>query len=156
MWVKKEGSLSVVYQVMTNPEIWERISEDGQDVGDFIPCEDQIYLSAWKDGELIGVARFIEVNSHLYEYHPMVLEKFRNHSVEFHDKTIQTIKNMVNGLQLISYIPCCYRDVYLFAKRNNWQISGRVTHGIKKHGELQDLHIMQYQGDLSGFEIKNG
>lgn len=130
--------------IMTDRDIWERISDDYADLETFTP-PNGIYLTAKKDGEIIGVALFSRVNSTLYEYHPMVLEKYRKHSVEFHDKTIQTIKNMINGIKLIAYIPECFKDVIFFARRNGWERKGRVTQGILKHGEYHDLHLLEYE-----------
>ena len=76
MIMKREHNLEVVYSVMTDPEIWERITDDYADLDDFMPPDD-IYFSAYKDGELIGVARFVVKSPHLCEFHPMVLKKYR-------------------------------------------------------------------------------
>ena len=144
MKIEIEENIQLIYSVMTEPEIWERITDDYSDLSTFTPPDD-IYLSGYCDGELIGMARFSQVNPHLFEYHPMVFQKYRKkYSVEFHDRTIQTIKKMVSDVQLIALIPACFRDVYFFARRNGWQLSGKVTQGIKKHNKLQDINIVQY------------
>lgn len=144
MKIELEKNPEVIYMIMTEPEIWERITDDSADLDKFMP-PNGIYLTAVKDGEIIGLARFTRVNSTLYEYHPMVLKKYRHHSVEFHDKTVKTIKNMISGIELIAYIPECFKDVIFFARRNGWERKGKVTQGIVKHGKRHDIHILQYE-----------
>ena len=57
---------------------------------------------------------------------------------------MKSIKNMLNDVQLIALIPCCFKDVYFFAKRNGWKLKGRVTQSIKKHGKLEDIWLVEY------------
>ncbi len=128
--------------ILKDPELFDRISEDGQKVEDFIVPFDQhnLYFLAFNDGELMGVYHLHAHNQSTLVLHCNILEKHRDHATEaghlVYDWIIEECPEQIQ--KFIAEIPVVYPEVYYYAKKFGWKDEGINRLSAKKRGQLVD------------------
>lgn len=130
---------------MSDPDIWDRIKKDGQELSEFCPMNG-LYYTVRNKNEVMGLALFEWVNPYLYRYHPMVLKEFRRHSKEFHKAAIDNLRKEVGYVSIVAEFPACFRDIRLALKRNKFKELCRIKDGAGRNGERCDMILAQYEG----------
>ncbi len=135
--------LSKALQVITDPEIWERIKEDGQEkpielsnkTGDWFGLE--IY------GNTIGIALFIKLNSVLCEVHFCILKQYRR---KYANKAVDlVIKHFAYDTvfnKMVTNIMGIYKPIRNFAVKHGFQVEGINRQSVLKNGKYLDQWLV--------------
>lgn len=135
-----------ITEILTDDEMWPRISEDGQNKEDFVITENNGFL--WfgvfsERGEMVGLFFFHYLNLSTFQAHIHILEKYRKDYSKcsivgmleyFTDK----IDSRVN--KIVLEIPVIYQDVYHFAKKYGFEDEGVNKESILKNGSFVDQY----------------
>lgn len=139
--------MNYVADVMCDPEMWERISEDSQYIEDFALDaikENWIFLTIQTDDGPGGVFALHPTNSTTWKIHAHVLEPYRKHSKEAGKAMMEwmAVNLPLNIEKIITEVPEIFQDVYYFVKHHGFQDEGINRKSIKMHGKLVDQHYL--------------
>ncbi len=131
--------------ILKDPEIFERIAEDGMMPNDLdIPLNDhQCYQLVVVDGETIGVWCFYPVNCSTLNIHANILKKHRKeHASEAVRLALTWFAEHSPDqyVKLNAEIPVIYEDVYRYTKKAGFTDEGLNRLSIMKKGVLVDQH----------------
>ena len=137
--IYKTESVEDIMTVLSHPEIWERVREDGID--DFTPPidENHIYLI---DRPITGLFIAHWINAITMECHVQVLPEHRKGAHEFGKKVIQWIRDNTHCKKLVAQIPFIYPDVAKFAESKGFLYEGINRHSYLKNGLIYDQYYM--------------
>lgn len=137
----------LIKSIITDPELWERLKEDGINTDDYEPILGfgDLYLGAYVDDLLIGLFSYHKQNGSTISIHANILQKYRKQYAKeagrlaiayFAFDTHDTIQ------KLIAEIPVIYKDVYHFSLNNGLIKEGINRKSILKNGELVDTYML--------------
>ncbi|MCK5616517.1 GNAT family N-acetyltransferase [Candidatus Pacearchaeota archaeon] len=137
--------LDVVHDILTDPEMWERIKEDGNVLEDFVVPDNKalLWLGIHTDDGLAGLFFIHNMNLTTIQLHAHILEPYRKkYAKEAGRLVIAYFANeMSDRIQkLIAEIPVCYPDVYHFSLKNGLIDEGLNRLSVLKNGEYMDQH----------------
>jgi RimJ/RimL family protein N-acetyltransferase len=140
MNVKQTLDLHKILKVLKDPEIFDRISEDGPTSDTWMPSMDEaIFLS---DEEGIGVMIYHWVNSVTLECHVQVLAEHRSQAYEFGQKALEWAWQNTKATKIVAQIPEIYPSVIKFAYKNGFSFEGVNKLSHRKNGELHDQYYL--------------
>lgn len=140
MIVTRCYDVDVIRSIMSHPDIYDRIAEDGTpERQDFIP--DMIsfaYLAGVVNAEPIGVFVLHPVNGVTWECHVQVLPEYRkDYAHEFGEKCVEYCWEL-GVSKLVAQIPFLYPNVKDFALRQGFELEGINRKSYLKNGQLYD------------------
>lgn len=134
----------VVRAILTHPDIYDRIAEDGTPLReDFIPSMiGAAYVVGIVGAEPIGIVMYHPINVITWECHVQVLPEYRaEFAKEFAQKAIQWAWDM--GVQkLVAQIPFLYPNVRDFGLNVGFEVEGINRKSYLKNGQLHDQWYM--------------
>ena len=147
MILKQINDPELIKSIITDPELWERLKEDGLKAENYEPLmtENAMYLGVYVGDLLIGVFSYHKQNSSTINIHANILQKYRKQYAKeagrlaityFAYDTHDTIQ------KLIAEIPVIYKDVYHFSLNNGLIKEGINRKSILKNGELVDTYML--------------
>ena len=132
-----------VKEILSNKELFDRVSDDSVEYGSFIPSNDCVYLGMYHKDLLIGFWWIIPDNSITIDVHCNILKEHRHLSgemvMDFYNFVINEFKDTQ---KLICKIPVNFVDVYEFTKKHGFIDEGLDRQSIKKNGKILDRHIL--------------
>jgi len=140
---ERTTNIKEIYLGMTDPDIWDRIRFDGQDLSEFYPKEG-LYYTVKNKNEVIGLALFEPIRPELVKYHPMVFKEHRRHSDEFHRLVIDKLFTDFGKREIVAEFPSCFRDIRLVMGRSGFKEMCRLKNAAKRDGKVCDLIVAQY------------
>lgn len=132
--------VDIVRSILTHPDIYDRISEDGAPSAEsYQPNMDSAtFLVGVVDAMPIGVFIVHQINGVTWECHLQVLPEHRkNHASEFLTRCIDLVSN-AGVKKIVAQIPYLYPNVKDFALRHGFHIEGVNRKSYLKHGQLYD------------------
>ena len=147
MILKQITDPELIKSIITDPELWERLKEDGSNPDDYEPAmtEKAIYLGVYVEDLLIGIFSYHKQHNSTINIHANILQKHRKQYAKeagrlaityFAYDTHDTIQ------KLIAEIPVIYKDVYHFSLNNGLIKEGINRKSILKNGELVDTYML--------------
>lgn len=157
--VEPTVDMKLVKSIMTEPEIWERASEDGTDPVSWYPGTDAftVWLLCLEDGEPIGIILIHTDNSVSLKIHPYLRTEHRTKGRlmmgAFYEWFLNSTQDKVNKINVS--IPVNQQKVINFAKKVGFQKEGLNRDSYLKNGKLygqQNLGITrnEIEGYLNG------
>jgi len=144
MKLERIQDIEVIRQVLTDPEMWDRIREDDNELENFnVPETDELlWLGVYTD-ELIGLFFIHDMNHTTVQLHAHILEPFRKQYAKEAGRLViayfaYEMSDRIN--KLVAEIPVCYPDVYHFSLNNGLKDEGINRQSILKNGEYMDQH----------------
>ena len=144
--IKRTFDGELIREIMTRPDIWETITEDGQNVDDYFPeCEGDCWLAVSDDNLTVGLYNLHPMNGVTLEAHIQMLPEHRldyarpsvNHFYRwFRDECPKQYQ------KLIVKIPSLYPNVKKFVSEFGLELEGTLTKSHLKNGELADTWLM--------------
>lgn len=135
-----------IASVLTDEEMWERISDDTQYVEDFlvdsIKANWMFIKFTTADGP-IGVYCLHPLNGTTWKIHAHILEPFREkYAVEAGKAMMEWMAmNLPQSvLKINAEIPVIFKDVYKFALKHGFQDEGINRKSFRIHGEIVDQY----------------
>jgi hypothetical protein len=142
MIVQRTLDVGVCLFILTNPEIFDLISEDGATYNDIHVDVIKDYWLSIYDEELIGVVQIKPITSSCYEGHIHILKEHRkNHSKESGERIIAWCKDNLSGT-MYAYTPEYCKNVTRFLESFGFLNTGVLPKAWKKNGQLNDLTIL--------------
>lgn len=143
-----------VMEFLSDPELFERIAEDGILYSDYYPPKEHIYLGIIEDENMIGFWWLHPENSTTMGIHCNIKKEYRQHGVEAGWLFLGHVYNdfPASVQKLNCKIPVTYPDVYNFTKKFGFTDEGIDRKSIVKGGELVDQYIL----GITREEIKHG
>ena len=140
--LRKAESADEVSQILRDPEIFERIAEDGQTLEDMeIPFdESQCYMLIEVEDMIIGVWCLYPANSSTLNIHCNILKDYRQHAEEAAKLIVKWFaeESPSQYIKLNAEIPVIYPDVYFFTKKFGFLDEGINRQSICKNGGIID------------------
>jgi RimJ/RimL family protein N-acetyltransferase len=142
MIVQRTLDVGACLTILTNPEIFDLISEDGATFNDLDVDVIKNYWLSIYDKKLIGVMQIKPITSSCYEGHIHILKEYRKkHSKDAGDGIIAWCKDNLKGT-LYAHTPSYCKNVINFLERFEFTNTGVIPKAWKKNGELNDLTIL--------------
>jgi len=146
--VSQNGSL--LCDVMSSDDIWEKIREDElkkEDLSGILP--DNVLIVSAKITDIIGLHVFSWHNKRVL-YHPMLLKPYRKHyGREFMRKGIEWFFNNTLSDALEAEIPVNQVSTINLAEKMNFKKVSTVKDGVKKDGKFIDLQVLRLEHEYS-------
>ena len=142
MIVQRTLDVGACLAILTNPEIFDLISEDGATFNDLDVDVIKHYWLSISDDDLIGVVQLKPITSSCYEGHIHILKEHRKtHSKAAGDGVIAWCKDNLKGT-LYAHTPANCKNVINFLEKFEFTNTGAIPKAWKKNGELNDLAIL--------------
>ena len=144
MHVVRTFAADRVYKLVTTPEIWDTVAEDGRDPIAYAPDFDSTcYLAVTVDGETVALYSLSRLNRVMMDIHPHVLPEHRKeYSMESCRKVVEWVWGNAPWCQkIIGWVPTIYPNVRNFAIANGFVREGLVTDSYLKNGKIHDQWI---------------
>lgn len=140
--LRKAESVEEVSQILKDPEIFDRIAEDGQTLENMkIPFNgSQCYMLIELEEMIIGVWCLYPVNSSILNIHCQILKDYRQHAAEAAKLIVKWFAEEApqQYIKLNAEIPVIYPDVYFFTKKFGFLDEGINRQSISKNGNITD------------------
>lgn len=133
----------LVKKLLTTPELWDRISEDGASKEFYFPkCnENHIWVLIKDHEEIIGAIYLHKQTSISIQFHPSLLKEYRNKKYEvinmFYEWFLENINSDINKINV--NIPTCFSSIVKFAENVGFKKEGVNYQSYMKYGKYQDL-----------------
>lgn len=130
--------------ILTNPDIFDSISEDGATFDDLkVDVLKDIWLRVVVDDQLIGVVQFRHVFSKAYESHIHILTEHRKaYSKLAAESILNWCSEYISGSTLFAYVPEFCGNVKRFLLRHGFEDTGTIPKAWLKAGKLNDMTIL--------------
>ena len=140
MKVERTLDLHKILKVLKDPEIFDRISEDGPTSDTWMPSMDEAIFLSDEDG--IGVMIYHWINSVSLECHVQVLPEHRYKALEFGQAALNWAWENTEATKIVAQIPEIYPSVIKFAYKNGFSFEGVNKLSHKKNGSLHDQYYL--------------
>lgn len=140
MIVDRCYDVDVVRAILTHPEIYECIAEDGTPPrADVIPnMVSAAYVIGIVGSEPIGLMVYHPINGITWECHVQVLPEYRKqHADEFSQKALDWAFGM-GVKKIVAQIPFLYPNVKDFGLKHGFEIEGINRQSYLKNGQIHD------------------
>lgn len=132
--------------IMTRPDIWATIAEDGQDPVLFDPntCDECWLLMSTEKGEIVGLYNIHGVTAVTAEIHAQVLPEYRKqYSRECGVEVLRWLYEFCPGyLKYIANIPTIYDNVKNYTLTFGFMVEGVNRMSYLKNGILCDQWML--------------
>jgi hypothetical protein len=136
MIIKPTKDVDKIINVLKEPSILDRISEDGFDVDVWMPDIKEAFFIT--DENNIGLMIYHWINGVTLECHVQVLPEFRQYAMEFGKKSLEWAWLNTKATKIVAQIPTIYQDVVRFAIKSGFIIEGVNQKSHLKNGVLND------------------
>ena len=144
--LKKAETVEEVALILKDPELFERIAEDGHLTEDYeIPFDEhQCYMMIMKGDQAIGVWNLYPINMVTLNIHCNIIKQYRNYGKEAARLIVDWFANdcPAQYQKLNAEIPAVYPEVYHFTKKFGFVDEGINRLSIMKNGELTDQYML--------------
>ena len=127
-------------KIIKEPELWGRVSEDGQDDKTF-KIEDRpeyLWLGIFNGTMLIGCFFFHQENQSTVVIHIQIIEEFREHFAFDAGKAAIEWFSKSKFKKMVTQVPVIYQDVYHYAKKFGFLDEGINRASYSKNGRLHN------------------
>jgi len=138
--------------VIRDPEMWERVSEDGQVREEFGPQdipEDFKIVAVRTPHGTAGVYMLHEVEDGIWQLHANILHQFRErYAAESGDAIMKWMDEHLpeSAVLAMAVIPVTYPDVMAFAQQRGFTDMGETTSTMKNGKEVENRLLMVTRG----------
>lgn len=139
--------------IIKEPEIFERIAEDGHELNNYTISMDNCYMLMKYDDKTIGVWCLYPANRSTLNIHCNILEEHRHHGKESAKLILEWFVNECpeQYQKLNAEIPMIYPEVYHYTKHQGMRDEGINRLSIRKQGQLVD----QWRLGITRDEVKD-
>lgn len=139
MILARTFDLGTVRQIITSPEVYKHVSDDGSpQVSDYMPpsSSDVIYLGICEDNGIEGVFVLMPQNVATVEVHTCLRKSLWGASVEAAVRGIQWVWENTNFQRIVTNVPVPNRLAAKLSTR-----AGMELFGVNKASFLKDGHL---------------
>lgn len=134
----------LITSIMTRPDIWEDIAEDGQIESDFCPqVDDECWLLMSDGVDVVGLYNVHARNVITAEIHAHVLPEYRQaHSINTGRAALDWIIKNTTYQKIVANIPIIFENVKKFTCGFGFQVEGINRASYLKNGEIVDQYML--------------
>lgn len=137
MIIRETRDIAEIKNVLCDPEIYARISDDfSPSIDSFEPVPPSDYVYYLTDENNIGLVFLHWHNGTMLEGHIQVLEDHRHLAHEFAVGVLDWIWNNTQAKKILAVIPEIYPDVIGFTKKMGFEQEGEIKGSYQKNGVL--------------------
>lgn len=145
--LRPELDAQVIKEALVEPELWERISEDGTDQEIFTPPVGPgfVWLAIITEDGLAGYFFFHQLSLTTVKFHAHILKDYREKwSKKAGLLGLEYFAYNLNDRihKMVAEIPVCYKDVYHYSLNHGLSDEGLNRKSVMKNGELMDQHLL--------------
>ena len=136
----------LVRSVITRPDIWATVAEDGQDPLTYAP---DVHNDCWltmtgPDDVLVGLYCLDQYNAVTLEIHAQVLPEHRKvYSRATGEAALAwVLENVPQCQKVIASVPAIYPNVRDFTLQFGFRVEGTIRHSYLKDGKVHDLWLL--------------
>lgn len=145
MILRRTFDADEIRAILTDPDIYERITSDDAKKVEIPLTRDFFYLIAEVSGNPIGLA-ILHPYEDGFEAHYQVLPQYRkSHAVQFAQKALE----MFRGHKIYGLVPEYYPNVIAFDKKIGFEHIDTIPNDFKKDGQLYDRFVMRNNNGFS-------
>ena len=144
--IQRTFDADLVRKVMTRPDIWATVAEDGQNIDDYSPeVEEDCWLEVSDDFLTVGLYNLHPMNGSTLEAHIQMLPEHRldyarPSGLKFFKWIIDECPAQYH--KFIVKIPALYPNVKKFVEEFGLTLEGTITKSHMKNGELVDVWFL--------------
>lgn len=147
VYLKEIKDLELVRNILIEPEMWDRITEDGQNKDDFViePNPAFNFVGVFSNDEtlkqekLIGLFFLHALNKTALQIHAHIIKKYRKKfAKEAGRQIISYFVNETEYQKLLAEIPVIYTNVYHYTKSFGFVDEGLNRKSFTKDGKIID------------------
>ena len=135
----------LIHSVVRDPEMWDRVSEDGQSPEDFVMEKDNgiRFFGAFADGEFVGQFMVHAENKTTLQVHVQIIQEHRaKHAKSAAVEFIRHFAYQEPYHKLNTLIPIIYPQVLAYTKCCGFTAEGVNRKSYLKNGHIIDQHIL--------------
>ncbi len=142
--VQRTLDVGYILKVLTNPEIFDAISEDGFNIKDFKIDVINDYWVEIIDGDIeVGVIQFKQMFNKCLDSHIHIFpEHRRKYSQDAGSKILEWVKENLNGSLLYTAVPVFCKSVRQFLLSFDFNEIGILEKSWLKNGIQNDMWIL--------------
>lgn len=138
--IQRTFDAPLIKQIVTRPDMWATIAEDGFDPLEWEPDLSECWLTVTSDGELIGMYNFHVVAGDIVQIHPMILVEHRGPIAYESGKEVLRWVFANSGYgQVVCMVPVIYRHVIQFAMRCGMVKTDKTERIYQKNDKIYDM-----------------
>lgn len=148
--IERVHSQADIRSFMVNPEVWNKISQDGHNPDDFGIDETAGWLAYKVNDKVVGMFCFDECQGPMARFHPYMLSEYKmEHAYKACREAIKYAFDEVGVLKLVAQVPFLYKEVYNFGLKLGFIEEGVNRKSFLKNGKIYDQwHLGMMQGEL--------
>lgn len=133
--------VAVCIGVLSDPVIFDAISEDGANLADIkVDVLNDIWLRIDSDDRLIGVVQLKALYRNCFEGHIQILPEHRKeHSRKAGESIISWLKANLSGFTITANAPVFCESVCNYLKAFGFEECGKIQDAWTKNGKTNDL-----------------
>lgn len=141
--VNRTLDVGICLDVLTNPEIFDAISEDDATIENLkVDVINDYWLEVLVDGGVIGVVQFKQIFNQCWDAHIHILPNKRTHSMEAGKHIWEWVEINLTGCLIYTNIPDFCTNVVKFLKQFEFKESGKLEKAWRKNGIQNDMIIL--------------
>lgn len=132
-------------ELLTHPEIFQRIKEDGATEKDIRKCRnsDHLFIGNFLGAQLIGVWWLIPLTCTTIDLHTHIRPEFREHKYDCWQGCLNVMAGTLPSLHKVqARIPKVFPEVYAYAKNNGMKDEGTERESKLINGVFHDQWIV--------------
>jgi len=144
MIAQRTLDVGLCLEVLTEPKIFDAISEDGATINDLrVDVFDEYWIEIIDGDLVIGVAQFKPMFNKCFDSHIHIMPEYRKkHSINAGKALINWCKENLKGCLLFTTIPEFCPNVVSFLMAFEFKESGQLKKAWKKGGKQNDMTIL--------------
>lgn len=155
VYYKRLTDSKIITKFLTEPELWDRVSEYGQQAEDFeAPVTDAWHwIGLYTDGTLLGIGCIHATNSSTAVVHINIQHKYRHEfAVDGGKLILKYFLRWTDFDKLNAEVPVTYKAVVEFTKSMGFRVEGLNRKSINKHNGLVDqVNLGQTRTEIKEF-----
>ena len=141
--IVKTTDAELIRSIVTLPELWATVAEDGMGSAGWSPNMDSGWFLAMDGADIIGLYSVAANNCVTLEIHPFILKAFRGRAAYASGAQIlEWLMLNTKYEKVVCSIPVIYKNVKLFAMRCGFREEGINRQSYLKNGKIHDQWML--------------
>ncbi len=139
--IKRTDNSFVIASVMSDKDLWEVSTFDGQSFGEFLESiPDKIWYLVTVDGCVMGLYQLHWRTNVCLEVHAHIMKEFRKQYAEESSYLFYKIlmKDFPNLVKVVAYVPDMFKNVQKYLLKIGFVLEGINRKSVLKRGDVID------------------
>ena len=129
--------------VLSDPDIFPRIAEDGATAEDLLDGDNDLFVGIFSDGALVGVWCLIPVTGTTLDIHVHILKGYRKNKYHYFRQLLELMRDELPSIhKLQCRVPVVFPEIYHYAVKSGFAEEGLETESKVINGQFVDQWIL--------------